>query len=200
MHFASLLSIQDKISSMEWKGMWIGLDGEPPELIIVYYSAGADVNIHTTGHFPLSIFARVCIPPANGVCGSGCAFFCQKLRICHTFELPSGNWLQHCSAETSRWHKGSTQQCKLAGRKFEGVSDKSAWRLNTRPRTFHSNVSNVHLFTRLDTLRLPPGWLCKFSPWKWLYIKAVLTYSSPLWRQIGAKRAQTHIHNHSTSF
>lgn len=179
------------------ESLWKGVDGEPPELIIVYYSAGADVNIHTTGHFPLSICARVRIRPANGVCGSGRAFFVKKLRICHTLELPSGNWLQHYSGQTSRWHKGSTQQCKLARRKFEGVSNESAWRLNTRPRTFHFNVSNVHLFTRLDTLRLPlAGTL---SPWKWLYIKALLTYSSLLWGQIGAKRAQTRIHNHSAS-
>lgn len=66
-----------------------------PELIIVYYSAGADVNIHTSGHFP---FVHMQVPPANGVCGRGCAVFsCRKLRRCHTFESPSGNWLQHCS-------------------------------------------------------------------------------------------------------
>jgi len=34
------------------ESMRTAVDGEPPELIIVYYSAGADVNIHTSGHFP----------------------------------------------------------------------------------------------------------------------------------------------------
>lgn len=34
--------------------MWKGVDGKAPELIIVYYSAGADVNIHTTGRFPFA--------------------------------------------------------------------------------------------------------------------------------------------------
>lgn len=152
------------------ESLWTGVDGEPPELIIVYYSAGADVNIHTTGHFPLSICAWMRTHPPQLMESEEVAmhFFVKKLRVCHTFELPSGNWLQHCSAQASRWHKGSTQQCKLAGRKFEGVSNKSAWRLNTRPRTFHFNVSNVHLFTRLDTLSLPPGWLCTSSPWKLL--------------------------------
>lgn len=48
-----------------------GVDGEPPELMIVYYSAGADVNIHTTGRFP---FVHERVPPANGVGGSGHAF------------------------------------------------------------------------------------------------------------------------------
>lgn len=51
-----------------------GVDDEPSEKIIVYYSAGADVHIHTTGHFPLSICARAHIPLANGVRGSSPAF------------------------------------------------------------------------------------------------------------------------------
>lgn len=136
---------------------WAGLHGVPPELIIVYYSAGADVNIHTTGHFPpLFPFVHVHVfLPQLMESVDVAVYFSKKLRICHTFELPSGNWLQHRSAWTSRWHKGSTKQCKLVGRKFEGVSNKSARRLCTRPRTFHLNVTNVHLFTRLDTLKLP---------------------------------------------
>lgn len=43
------------------------------------------------------------------------------------------------------------------------------------------------------------GWLRKLSPWKWLYIKAFLTYSSLLWGQISAKGAQTQVHNYSAS-
>lgn len=35
------------------------------------------------------------------------------------------------------------------------MSNKSAWRLNAVPRTFRFDVSNVHLFTRLDTQKLP---------------------------------------------
>lgn len=127
-----------------------GVDGDPPELIIVYYPAGADVNIDTTWHLPLSTCARALIRLANGVCGSGCVLLVRNWEI-----SPSGNWLQRCSVQTSRWSKGCTQQCKLPGRKSEGVSNKSAWRLNAVPRTFHFDVSNVHLFTRLDTQKLP---------------------------------------------
>lgn len=143
MHFASLLSIPDKISSMKWKGgCEKGVDGEPPELIIVYYSAGADVNIHTTGHFPLSIWARLCIRPANGVCGSGCAPFVR-------------NW-----GYFTIWKLAATLLCpnlQVTQRIYSAmqVSNKSAPRLNSRPRTFHFDVSDVHLFTRLDTRRSP---------------------------------------------
>lgn len=60
MHLASVLHSPDQISTVRWgKSMWTGLDSEPPELIILYYSAGADVSIHTTGQFPLSICASV---------------------------------------------------------------------------------------------------------------------------------------------
>lgn len=76
-----------------------GVDGEPPELIIVYYSAGAVVNIHTSGHLP---FAHMRASPQLMESVEEAAHFCQKLRICHTFELPSGNWMQRCSAQTSR--------------------------------------------------------------------------------------------------
>lgn len=124
---------------------WTGLDGDPPELIIVYYSAGADVNIDTTRHFPLYTSAQLMESVEAAV-----HFWSEIEDI-----SPSGNWLQHCSVQTSRWRKWSTQQCKLAGRKSEGVSNKSARRLNATPRTFHFDVSNVHLFTRLDTQRLP---------------------------------------------
>lgn len=73
------MSIPDKISSMKWKSAWEwGVGGKAPELISVYYSAGADVNIHTSGHFLLSICALLCTRPANGVCGSGCVLFVRN--------------------------------------------------------------------------------------------------------------------------
>lgn len=120
-------------------------------------------------------------------------YFSKKLRICHTFELPSGNWLQHRSAWTSRWHKGSTKQCKLVGRKFEGVSNKSARRLCTRPRTFHLNVTNVHLFTRLDTLKLPLACCAKCQHGN----KSVVIVFKHTEKNTGVK---TQIHQHSASF
>lgn len=136
MHFAGLLSIPNNISSMKWETHVNGVDDEPPEKVIVYYSAGADVNIHTTGHFPF-----VCTrthPPRLMESVEAAVLFSQKLGISHTFQLPSGNWMQHCSVQTSRWQKASTQQCKLVGRKCKGVSNKSASRLNTSQEHFIS--------------------------------------------------------------
>lgn len=68
----------------------------PPELIILYYLAGADVNIHTTGHSLLFKYAGIC--PANGVCGSYCVCvemevgwgggeLCQNWRVFHHLEI-----------------------------------------------------------------------------------------------------------------
>lgn len=117
-------------NSIEWP--------PPPELIIVHYLAGADVNIHTTGHSLLFKYAS--IRPPNGVCGS--CRVCGGRFLSEIEDIsPSGNWLQHRSARTSRWHKGSTHQSKWGGGKFEGVSSKSARRPKARPRTFHFNPS-----------------------------------------------------------
>lgn len=48
------------------------------------------------------------------------AFLVEKLGICHTFELPSGNWLQHCSAQTSRWHKRSYSAMQISREEIWG--------------------------------------------------------------------------------
>lgn len=77
------------------------------------------------------------------------------------------------SAQTSRWHEGCAQRCKLAGRSVRrvcsGVPD------DTRPRTFHFSVSDGRFSTRLDALEMPP-WLrvqmCRTE------LKQLLTYSN----------------------
>lgn len=44
----------------------------------------------------------------------------KKLWVCHTFEFPSGNWLQHCSAQTSRWHKRSYSAMQISEEEIWG--------------------------------------------------------------------------------
>lgn len=83
--------------------------------------------------------------------------FSQKSRICHTFELPSGNWLQHCSAQTSRWHKGSTQQCKLARRKCWG----SVQQVCSEAECEAKNIS----FQCFQMFIYLPDWTHRGCPW-----------------------------------
>lgn len=128
--------VKTKLAMWKWKGAhehrWMAA---PPELIIVYYLAGADVNIHNAGHSLLFKYVGIC--PANGFCGIYCVRGVSEIEGIS----PSGTWLQHRSARTSRWHKGSTQKSKLGGSKFEGVSSKSVRRPKARPRTFRFDLS-----------------------------------------------------------
>lgn len=110
------------------------------------------MNIHTTGHSLLFKYVGIC--PANGFCRSHCVCMWRGLSEIEDIS-PSGNWLQHHSARTSRWHKGFTQQSKLGGRKFEGVSSKSVSEPQSKTKNISCRSFSLHLFTRLDTLRSP---------------------------------------------
>lgn len=150
------------------QSMWIRVDGEPPELIIVYYSAGADVNIHTTGHFPLSICARVHIGAANGVRGSGSAFFIfyflskregmshvritiWKLACIAAPPKPPGDTKDYYSA----MQIGNLRECP--------TSLLAGWiRVQEHSSSMYQMFIYLPDWTRWGC---PPGGLCKLSPW-----------------------------------
>ena len=143
MHFAGLLSIPDNISIMKWERAcewgWWRATREGNRLLF------SRCRCEYSHHWTLSIF-HLCTrthPPRLMESVEAAVLFSQKLGISHTFQLPSGNWMQHCFGQTSRWHKASTQQCKLVGRKCKGVSNKSASRLNTSQEHF---ISMFHMF------------------------------------------------------
>lgn len=174
MHFASLLSIPDKISSMKWKGgCEKGVDGEPPELIIVYYSAGADVNIHTTGHFPLSIWARLCIRPANGVCGSGRALFVRNWGYFTIWKLAATLLCPNLQV-TQRIYSAM----QISGEEIWGSVQQVCSEAEFEAKNISFRCFRCSFIYQIGHTEVAPGW-CKLSPWKLPYIEAVLTYSKP---------------------
>lgn len=120
----------------------------------------------------------------ESVGGGSTFFFWQNLRTCQTCELPSGNWLQRCSFQTSRWHKGSAQQCKWAGRSVHPACSEG-WLWGQE----HFILMSPILFSSQDWTHQSCPWLLvqMFS----MEIKLFLTYANTVWRHVSVKRAQT---------
>lgn len=111
----------------------------------------------------LSICAHAGIP-ANGVCGKRQHFF----FVSETEEM-SHIWIAIwklaatlLSAQTSRWHKGSAQRCKLAGRSVHRVSS-GGWMIRGQERFTSASRAFIssHDWTRWRCP--PPGCFCRFA-------------------------------------
>lgn len=92
------------------------------------------------------------------------AFLVKKLGICHTFELPSGNWLQHCSAQTSRWHKRSYSAMQISGEEIWGSVQ---WGCS-EARKCEAEIISFQCFKcsfiyLIGHGEVAAGWLCKIA-------------------------------------
>lgn len=189
MHSASPLNISDKISSIKWNRVWIWVDGEPPWLIIVYYSVGADVNIHTTGHFLLSICAGLTHPPS----------YCLRKQHC-IFGLWIFLWF-------TIWKLAATLLCpnlQVTQRMWSAMQINMAeiWRsvqqICLEAECEAKNISfqclECSFIYQIGGTEAALGCLCRLTKWIEPYVEWILKYALPFWRRIGAEGAQTKAH------